>query len=384
MVKILVVSHSCLSSSARLKLLELIKFGYNIGLVLPSNWISKDFSSSMLISPTNLEKEIKFFTAPVIRSGHPASHFYPPGWLKYVLMRFKPDIVQVEQEIFSPVSAEVSLWLHLTSTKYINLGFENIRRKLCTSQLLLKKIVINRADALICRNQEGAAISQEEGFRGPILIAPVVGVDPNLFSPELRKLSNSVMTIGFAGRLVREKGADILIKAAKELQKSNIRLKLLFIGDGPEKGNLQKLAYDLELESDIEWKGYCPFEKMPDAMSEIDALVLPSRSTTNWWEQFGMVLAQAMMMGIPVIGSDCGAIPDVIARKDAVFREEDVFGLSELLRRLVEDDRWREDLSIHNRQRALTNYSNQALANQYQKLYRKLLSVKKIDQEGLR
>lgn len=377
-IRILFVSHTCLHQAARLKLLELTKLGYDVGLVLPSNWVSMDFSWRMPILANPIEKEITFFSAPVAFSGRPASHFYPPGWLGRVMQRFEPDIVQVEQEIFSPVSAEVAVWSKLRGTPLIGLGLENIQRRFCKVQHLFKKIVLARSSALICRNQEGANLTRKEGFRHPILITPLVGVNDKLFSSNLKKSSSDVFTIGFVGRMVYEKGGDVLIKAVKELEKRGIYVELLLVGDGNQKQYWQKFAKDIGICSNINWLGYQPLDKVAQVMSEMDVLVLPSRCTPTWKEQFGLVLAQAMMMGIPVIGSNCGAIPEVIGRNDIVFKEGDEFELSELLFRMIKEDDWREELACYSKKRARLNYSNEAIARKLDGLYHLILS----DQEA--
>jgi len=83
----------------------------------------------------------------------------------------------------------------------------------------------------------------------------------------------------------------------------------------------------------------------------------------DWREQFGLVLAQAMLCGVPVLGSDSGAIPDVVGEPEAVFPERSPAVLRALLERIAEDAVWRESLACRQRQSA-RQYGTAALAAQ--------------------
>ena len=62
-----------------------------------------------------------------------------------------------------------------------------------------------------------------------------------------------------------------------------------------------------------------PLNDVPRHLRALDALVLPSESTPLWKEQFGHVLIEAMACGVPVVGSDSGAIPEVIGEAGLLF-----------------------------------------------------------------
>jgi glycosyltransferase involved in cell wall biosynthesis len=79
-------------------------------------------------------------------------------------------------------------------------------------------------------------------------------------------------------------------------------------------------------------------------MRELDALVLPSRTTSVWKEQFGRVIVEAMACQTPVIGSDSGAIPEVIGDAGLIFPEGDAHALGNCLRRLIESPDLRREL----------------------------------------
>ncbi len=105
-----------------------------------------------------------------------------------------------------------------------------------------------------------------------------------------------------------------------------------------------------------------PHEQTVDYFNALDALVLPSESSPTWKEQFGHVLIEAMACGVPVIGSDSGAIPEVIGTAGLVFPEGDSQALRVELQRLVNDPDLRKHLSRRGRERVLGNYTYRQIA----------------------
>ena len=109
--------------------------------------------------------------------------------------------------------------------------------------------------------------------------------------------SNEETDVVFAGRLIKEKNVNILIKAVNIIKKEVPDVKCMIIGDGPEKGRLEKMVYDLGLESNIEFKGFlADHNEVISYMKSSKVFVLPSRR-----EGFGIVALEANACGLPVI-----------------------------------------------------------------------------------
>jgi glycosyltransferase involved in cell wall biosynthesis len=107
-------------------------------------------------------------------------------------------------------------------------------------------------------------------------------------------------------------------------------------------------------------------------------IVLPSRTLHGKWkEQFGHVLIEAMAMGIPVIGSNSGAIPEVIGRSDLIFPENDSEELSLILGRLIADNEWLLEVSKFLENRAINEYSDQKIADLLVSIWRDIIPTKK-------
>jgi glycosyltransferase involved in cell wall biosynthesis len=115
----------------------------------------------------------------------------------------------------------------------------------------------------------------------------------------------------------------------------------------------------------------------------MDTLVLPSETTykfktltaIGWKEQFGHVLIEAMGCQVPVIGSDSGEIPHVISDTGLVFPEGNQQALQDALCQLMTQPELAQQLAEKGYQRAITHYTNQALAQELLDFYQQLLTT---------
>ena len=110
------------------------------------------------------------------------------------------------------------------------------------------------------------------------------------------RATNEKSDVIFAGRLIKEKNVDVLIKAVELVKKEILDVKCMIIGDGPEKCKLEKLVYDLGLESNIKFTGFLENWEVISYMKSSKVFVLPSTR-----EGFGMVSLEANICGLPVI-----------------------------------------------------------------------------------
>lgn len=147
--------------------------------------------------------------------------------------------------------------------------------------------------------------------------------------------------IGFVGRICSSKGIETFLGALQHLPETCVGV---VAGTGEE-----KIIDRLQNYERIRYLGVV--SSIAEVLGEIDVLVLPSLTTTLWSEQFGRVLAEAMSAGVVVIGSDSGAIPDVIGDTGLIFREGDVAGLVDRVMSVAENQSLRESLAQKGRAR---------------------------------
>jgi glycosyltransferase involved in cell wall biosynthesis len=113
-------------------------------------------------------------------------------------------------------------------------------------------------------------------------------------------------TVGYAGRLVKSKGLLDLLAAVRRLPAP---VELLLIGDGELRSQLERQPIPGSTVRVLAGLGH---DRMAQGYAQLDVLVLPSRTTQTWKEQFGRVIVEALWCGVPVVGSDSGEIPWLI------------------------------------------------------------------------
>ena len=122
---------------------------------------------------------------------------------------------------------------------------------------------------------------------------------------------NEIFTFVHVGRLSPEKGQDILLKASSKLR-GNFRL--VIVGDGPIKEELESLSKDLDINHKIELKGTLSREGVQRVLESANAFVLPST-----YENFPVAVMEALASGLPVIGSEVGGLPQIITKSNGVL-----------------------------------------------------------------
>ena len=154
----------------------------------------------------------------------------------------------------------------------------------------------------------------------------------------------------------------------------SLPIKVTLVGGGPMEHALRRQVSLLNLDSVVDFPGPMLPEEIAHVLCEFDVLVLPSRTTPTWKEQLGRVLIEAMASGVPVVGSNSGAIPEVIGDAGLIFPEGDQDALAERLVTLALD----ESLRLRLRERGFLQcmkYGNAELARRTVFLYREVSPV---------
>ncbi|WP_373544713.1 glycosyltransferase [Chamaesiphon sp.] len=369
-LRVLFISHAYVVGVNQGKLAAVAQVaGVTVGLLAPSNW--KALEWGRLLPLESPYPQLQLYSAPVTFSGRVGAYFYAPWVLWQVMRDFKPDLIQVETEVFSLCAFEAAILGRVRGTPMVLFGWENQPRQLSRTRWQICQFVLNTAKAIIAGNQDGAKVMQEWDYHGLLEVMPQMGVDPQFFAPA--PTNSAIFRIGFLGRLAHSKGIDLIFTAVAKLRDRGIASQIILCGSGPEEAALRQLAADLHITELVTWRGAVPHSQAPTELSQFDVLVLPSRSTATWKEQFGHVLIEAMSMGIPVIGSDSGEIPNVIGRNDLVFPEEDVSVLTDILARLITDSQWRQEAGHHGLMRVHQLYSHDRIAQRLIALWQKVL-----------
>lgn len=299
--------------------------------------------------------------------------YWPPPTL---IRSLQPDLIHLEEEPESLVALEIALlrrWL-VPRSKLILFTWQNIRRQVNPLVQIIARFNLANADGIIAGNRDAMAVIRAYGFRRPVMVLPQLGLDPDDFSPAYRQEKRAAyglnrFTVGYVGRLVEEKGLLVLLDAVRPLAD----VQMLLIGTGPLLTSIQKMASDPVWQDRLILAGSLSHSETAQTLAALDVLVLPSLTRPHWKEQFGHVLIEAMAAGVPVIGSDSGAIPEVIGDAGLIVPEGNAAALHNTLIQLQADLTLRVELSIKGRDRVLTHYTHQRIAEQTVAFYRQIL-----------
>ena len=178
----------------------------------------------------------------------------------------------------------------------------------------------------------------------------------------------------FVGRLMEVKGVDVLIKAfSKFLENDSLSdYALDIVGDGPELDSLLHLARQEQIEEKIVFHGSKQRNEIADFYANADLFVLPSKTTAlGEKEGLGLVVLEAMMSGVPVIGTDCGGIKETIehGKTGIIVAENDVDALHMAMVDLIQDVGKREQFSHHAHAEVTRKYSSESLVTAMKQWY---------------
>jgi glycosyltransferase involved in cell wall biosynthesis len=369
-MKVLMLSKACLVGAYQRKLEELAARGVELTVVVPPYWRDE---RGMMPLEKKYTQGYQLVVAPMRFNGHFHLHYYPT--LPTILRDVRPDIMHVDEEPWDFVTFHAIRQARPVNACPLFFSWQNLLRRYPPPFDWFARYAFRHCAHAIAGMASVEVVLRAKGYRGHVSVIPQFGVDPEIFcpadcrgevTPPLRPY-----TIAFIGRLKREKGVDVLLRAVAELRR-DWRVRVL--GAGPEKENLQRLAAQLHLADRVQFDAQIPSTQMPDYYRQIDLCVLPSRRAPNWMEQFGRVLIEAMASGVPVIGSDSGDIPNVLGDAGLLFPEGDAVALRAQLERVMCDEQLQAQLRVRGRARVLEKFTQASVAEQTVQVYQHLLT----------
>lgn len=347
--RLLVVSHPAALAVNQLVYAELVELGWQVDLIVPDRW-GHEYGE---IVPAPLPALADHFhPLPVVLAGRPQRHAYRCR-ISAVLRQLRPDVVFVEQEAFSVAALQWGMAAHRAGLPFGVQAAENLDRALPPPVRVWRKWVLGHAPFVAARSPSAASLVERWGATGQVRLVP--HHVPSW--PSAPRSTSETFRIGFAGRLVPEKGLDVLVDAVRSL---GVATELVVAGDGPLRSWLEGAdigGATLGLLTGLD------HADMGKAYASMDVLVLPSRTTERWAEQFGRVLVEALWCGVPVVGSDSGEIPWVIETTGGrVVHEGDAAELAAVLAELRDDPDQRRVLAECGREVVEQTFSVPAVA----------------------
>jgi glycogen(starch) synthase len=173
----------------------------------------------------------------------------------------------------------------------------------------------------------------------------------------------------FLGRLVSDKGVDLLLQALRLLQNDNLFPDLTVVGSGPEQENLRQLANELGVDRQLTFAGQKSGATIAEILNRHRILVVPSR----WEEPFGIVALEGIACGCVVVGSEKGGLKEAIGPCGLTFENGNVRALADQLKRLLNDLNLQAKLRDHASEH-LAKFQSDVIAAAYLQLMRRLVA----------
>ena len=202
------------------------------------------------------------------------------------------------------------------------------------------------------------------------LIYNGVDIDEIRAAPPFPKADSGEYVIGYIGRLVEQKDLATLLDAVRRIVAKRPNVSLMFIGDGPEKSDLQAQAARLGIRNHVKFFGF-----KTDAvryLKTFDSFVLPSLM-----EGTPRCIMEAMAAAVPVVASDIAGNNVLVAhgKTGRLFSPGDSRDLAHQINYLIEHPDEAATMAIHGMERIEQSYSSRRMAKEYHTLYHELIGL---------
>jgi glycogen(starch) synthase len=294
--------------------------------------------------------------------------YFPPalGQLLWRIRWFRPDVVNLhfagEISFFVLIAARLFPFRLVVSLHGDDV--EGLERRTKFDRWLFRAI-LRQADAVTaCSHylmQRAITVEPTAATKGVVIPN---GVDLHLFTNDRHTLPVEGRYLLAAGRFVPKKGFDTLLQAFAHLASEFTDVRLVLLGDGPERGSLERLATTLGLNGRVLFPGQVEHQQVATWIRDSCAVVVPSRL-----EPFGLSALEALALGKPVVATSAGGLPEVLDGAEAcLVPPGDEEALAEALRRTLQAVVANPAYGQHNRELA-ARFSWDQLTEAYLRVY---------------
>ncbi|MEM0465992.1 MAG: glycosyltransferase family 4 protein [Candidatus Thermoplasmatota archaeon] len=320
------------------------------------------------------EDDFTFYHVPCLFSFFDIYFINPPGSFHKVYQEIKQQQVEL-LHIHGPLFTFGGGLLRKTgipkvlTTHYI-LEFKGNRLLSFMYRIIIRLVTKSMAqlvDKIICVNEEYLPIFQQWGIEKEKMVYIPNGVDTEKFSPGVSHIKEKLKCrhlVVFWGRLGYQKNIQLLIKAFQRCTTSDT--KLVIIGKGPDLAKLKQLAAK---NKNIIFLGYLSEPDLLEYARGADVAVFPSRG-----ESWGLVIAEAMAIGLPVISSNVGKAAELLGSdRGLLLNVETEENLAAMIDYVLQHKEYAQEMGKRARSYIVEHYSWKQVAEQTKKIYMTLL-----------
>jgi glycosyltransferase involved in cell wall biosynthesis len=367
-MRAVIVSHLYADPENRAKLRCLAGLGVSLAVAVPDRWAAND----RRIHGTTWGDDTGVRVVPVSvhgRMSDPSRLHWNGKTLRRLLTDFRPDLLHIEEEPWTqPASVLLRLARRLGIRTVLSTA-ESLPRGYSLGQRFRRERSLRLAQGIIGANRLALGLATRRRPTIPNVAMPQIGVTPPAQVP---RVPHQGLAIGFVGRLVPERGLDLLFRACVGLTG---KWTLTVIGTGPSQEELEALAERLGISARVSWLGPLPREAVNQVWPRLDCVVFPARTTPRWVASAARGALHAMANGVAVVASDSGALPEIVADTGKIVPEENVPALSAALQELHADRAECERLGTAGRRRIMDEFSDSAIAGKTLAFWRTLATA---------
>jgi N-acetyl-alpha-D-glucosaminyl L-malate synthase BshA len=313
-----------------------------------------------------------------VKHKHDPKHFFE---LRRIIKEEKIDLLHAH--VWNPASCRYA-FSAASSRKIPIVTTEHDPFKLSLIKNIFKKNSLKKTKTVVTVSAANQKVLKElyPEFKGKFVVIPN-GIDTTWWHSQFLRFTdldrkkikeelflaneNSLIIISVA-ELHERKGLKYLIEAIPEVSAKFPNIKLVIVGEGPERNELEKLVKKLGIENHVTLTGRQ--KEIPKLLKCADIFVLPSRR-----EAFGLVILEAMITGLPVIASATGGIPEIITDKKTgiLVEPKNSAEISAALIDLIAHPEKRQKLSAAGEKLVHEKFEAKKMAEEYEKIYEEYL-----------
>jgi glycosyltransferase involved in cell wall biosynthesis len=304
-------------------------------------------------------------------------HLFVYGHRLRELMRENCDLVHCWEEPYILAGAQAASWTP-REVPFVFWTMQNLVKRYPPPFSLIEKYCFHRCAGWFGSGRLVVEAMRSRGHGAKPHRVMQIGVDADLFRPntaarEATRIrlgwdSPTLPMVGFVGRFIEGKGLALMMRALDRIREP---WRALFIGGGPLEPSLR--AWAARHDDRIRIVKDVAHDQVPAYLNAMDLLCAPSQTTPNWREQFGRMVVEAFACGVPVVSSDSGELPYVVADAGVIAGEHDEEAWVRAMSQLIDNPEARSELSRKGIERARSAYAWPIVARKHLEFFSQLL-----------
>ncbi len=358
------------------------RYPMDVTLLVPNYWEQNEWNTKLQWQPEETH-DGRFHVLPLRTKAFLGDWVFPS--LGPVLKRLRPDLIYVIQgEMARQLSHTIlcrDIWCRKAKILFFTMNaLKSDRTRWRFYHKLRWAHIRHGVEAGICHYPGCLEALRDMDFKKPIFLQTQVGVDDCVFHPddEIRRkyreelgVHDQTFVLGCVIRLTEEKGILDLLSA---LPVPNIDWKLLLVGEGTLRVKVQEVVTARGISDRVIMTGLVQPNEVANYMQAMDCLIHIPHGTHFWIETFSLAVAQAMAVGLPVIGSNTGSVPWQVREGGIIVRERDPQAVQNAIIELASHTENRRRLGALAYEQARARFSIGSLTDSFHSIIGQVLS----------